>query len=1487
MSPRSGGETDKFGNRYESGWTVRHLLYVLHGRGSSITVEPTGTAGDGVEFVYVNVDGVEEAHQVKRQMFGANHWTVRSLHSLGIWTAARRHVELGRQFHFVSILPAASLQDLTNRARQAPDLQEFIGSWLTSEPITKAFNELCAADVYGSPDTAWHALRGIWIEWHDERDIHNVNAVLSGLLLSGASEDLAVVGLGDLVLHNLGTPLTQSVMGAQLLHYGLTLAGAIRNNQLAASIDGPTQRWLASVERELLRTPIVRKETRQLRETILNPDQPQLTLVSGTAGAGKSAVLAEALRQLTSEEVPVLAFRLDRLEEFDTTTELGNRLGLQTSPVAALASRAGTRTCVLLVDQLDAISLASGRMPNNFDAIADLVGEARAFPNLRVVLACRQFDIENDYRIRTLREATGGTTIAIAKLTDTEVDTAVDGMGLRSETMSRSQREVLRLPLHLVLLASVSSDADALSFETTAHLFDAFWLRKRRLVESRKAGIRFNEVIVAVATAISDNQRLSVSDALLDQTDLALDADVLVSEHILTRDGNKIAFFHESFFDYAFARLWAMQRETLVSFLTTHEQELFRRAQVRQVLHHLRQRDPDRYVHELQATLLDPRVRFHIKDVMLRLLGDLPDPTSAELDVVLAYGGAGGEVAARCWLAVRTGPWFIRMDADGRIAEWLSSNNDVEAQQALEMLTAGVRTAADRVTEVLSNFAGSPMYGSWLRRIVRFAQPHTSRPFFELVLAGIRAGLFVAHDSDLWLFAHTLAETQPFWAIDLIATYLTERPGALSPDDSGTIPLLTTSEYEAAELIQTAAKAEPGRFVEVILPIMLEITAATMSDQGSSGFPSDPHFSYADKDLAADSELDDTLYNAMLEAIAVVVRQDPISARTMLERLAAMESASAQNLLYTGLVAGGPAHASWAAVLLLQGTPRLLAGDLWDDTKATRQLLSAITPHLNNDEHRAVEACIRDLRLPAEERAAGSHAFSLLSALDENRLTEAGRRRLGEYRRKFGVEKFEAPRGMSAGSLLSPIPSHAVSHMTDRNWLQAMTRYDVDTHDWDTFTGGARELATELLKETKANPVRFARLALQLPTDSNSEYATSILRGLGEQSVAPDDQEVVFDCVRHLAKPGQSGQDRWLGWALRLYLNTTPLDLVELLVARLLSAKDPQSDNSFHSSNVRRPGDRLHQAGMNSARGSLAESLGNLIARDVDGSRTALVTPYLQRIVADPVTSVRSQVAHLVAAVLRFDRPASVEAFEPLIASDDELLTSDYVIKLMMYIGNGGRVDLVLPVIVRMLAAADPGVRERGGLMAVHAGLQWHDPGPLSVILAGTDTPSRVGAARACAHSLAASRDTAIASSALLSFFDDPDPLVRKAAAELAGAMREHALRPIASVIRGLIESAAYEPATPQLFITIQRAPDRVDDLALASAQRFVDRFGAAAGDLSTHAAADARYVCELVTRGLAQARDADHRSALLDVIDNLMLNGAYGVDEAVEIAAR
>src|SRR5207247_689703 len=95
------------------------------------------------------------------------------------------------------------------------------------------------------------------------------------------------------------------------------------------------------------------------------------------------------------------------------------------------------------------------------------------------------------------------------------------------------------------------------------------------------------------------------------------------------------AFVHEALFDYAFVRTWLVANQSVVDFLLAGEQELFRRAQVRQILSYWKEHDRERFTADVRELLMHPLVRFHIKEVVLALMRALDNPTSEELQILL------------------------------------------------------------------------------------------------------------------------------------------------------------------------------------------------------------------------------------------------------------------------------------------------------------------------------------------------------------------------------------------------------------------------------------------------------------------------------------------------------------------------------------------------------------------------------------------------------------------------------------------------------------------------------------------------------------------------------------------------------------------------------------------------------------------------------------------------------------------------------------
>jgi hypothetical protein len=436
---------------------------VLAGRAQWIRVEDFGDLGHGAEFTFAPDDAALQVHQLKRQLGRRNGWTLVALKKEGVLQAAAHHVTQAREFYFVSKVPARDLDELSDKARHSDDLNAYIVGQLDGKEIRERFDQL--SGVWGSAEAAWETLRGCFVFWPDERELRATNAVLAELLLQGASAPAMTASIADLVDQTLGVSLTADELDRRLADYEISRRTGLL--QLADRVGAITDQWLAGGEVELLTPAIVRSEPHDI--VALLRGEGRLLVLAGTAGVGKTAALLRVVKRL-SPEWPVLAFRLDRRDAFQSTEQLGAQLDLAVSPVAALAASAGDSPCLLVIDQLDALSRVSGRMSGAFEAVAELVRQARAFPNMRVLVACRRFDLDNDAGLRGLTsQAAGFEVFELGDLDAESIDATVTGMGIAPAQLSDAQRALLTTPLNLVLLSGIA-DEEAFEFSSTTEL---------------------------------------------------------------------------------------------------------------------------------------------------------------------------------------------------------------------------------------------------------------------------------------------------------------------------------------------------------------------------------------------------------------------------------------------------------------------------------------------------------------------------------------------------------------------------------------------------------------------------------------------------------------------------------------------------------------------------------------------------------------------------------------------------------------------------------------------------------------------------------------------------------------------------------------------------------------------------------------------------------------------------------------------------------
>ena len=423
-----------------------------------------------------------------------------------------------------------------------------------------------------------NACGGLDVRTIDERELRDkVNWGMAALFL--ASPAAIVAELRGIAEDSVHRTISRQSLVEQLRRRGLPLRHLRNPEHAVPAVQAATDRFLDIARRKLIQRRLVSKAA---AETLLSrlDRAPSDSVVTGRAGSGKTACVVEILDRLRERGLPALAFRLDRVpfHSVSTTADLGRELHLEESPalVLAAAAEAVGRPGVLIVDQLDAVSTMSGRSSAAFDLVEQLLREAqgmRARAVIHTVVVCRAFDWQNDSRLRQLMPPDSQAQVEVAEFTVEEVGTTLTDAGFDPALFLPRQLKLLQLPQNLSLFLEAGFDASRVpAFDTAKVLFDRYWDAKRQLVtdQSTTSPDPWLEVIETLCDKMTSAQQLSVVKEKLDR----FSPDYLkqmASEGVLTFDGRRYGFGHESFFDYCFARLFVNRPESLVSFLEKSE----------------------------------------------------------------------------------------------------------------------------------------------------------------------------------------------------------------------------------------------------------------------------------------------------------------------------------------------------------------------------------------------------------------------------------------------------------------------------------------------------------------------------------------------------------------------------------------------------------------------------------------------------------------------------------------------------------------------------------------------------------------------------------------------------------------------------------------------------------------------------------------------------------------------------------------------------
>ncbi len=1551
MASEPGGRADKLGNEFERLWAVRHLIDLIAGTATTFQIEALGDDEKGTEFWVGRTGGIREAHQCKRENGTVGRWSVADLEAKGIISNAKFQLDRdpSHRFIFASGDKAGHLSDLCERAWRCDNPAEFVTHLATtSVGLKNDFATLCrhlGLDPESSQGAATVVdfLRRFRPEVVDKNRLRFAVEELSARWISGEPGDV-VAALKDLLDDSIGRTLGELDVVSRLPS-GTRPRDLAKDPTLRSSLDGLRDRFDRSYRHLLIGGRILgRAEAADLASMLTDHDGPRLVLLHGLGGDGKSGVAFEVVEQLRLLGIPCLPLRLDRDRPEDSPLKFGRSLGLPGSPANCLAAATEDGPGVMILDQVDAIRWTAAHSSYAWDTCERTVSEALERPNLRVLVVCRSFDLDDDPRIKAWERGSKATRFKVGSLDDGIVDAVISSRGISPTSLDARQRKVLRSPQGLYLWLSLHEGEERpTSFRTMTDLMRKFWQTTRRRLTELKAG-QYEAVLETLVEHMDRRGVLSAPRTVVEQWPEEVAA--LFSLNVLVEGpGERLLFSHQSFLDYLTAVRILRQVHagvgTVLSWLAEDDQSLFRRGQLRQILTLQRDDDPGQFFDSMGALLHGSGVRFHLQQLAAQMLGHSEAPTDEEVELVL------GLLERPEWvdhvfhqiLAGREA-WYDALHRRRILRRWLEGPDPQRVNLATLIVERVVETRGVEVESLFLDLGRERWPGRLVSAVWRTPPEKLTEGLFDALLDIRRRGEWTAHDFVNW---KALAQASPMRCLRMLEAKigreldeLDKRPGGAATnrpvrdDNSMLVEMSSLTNSAAAMPIDSW-----DRFVPCYLRVSRFLSRLSCRSRRSE-------WDAIAYDLGNSARRIRRVLRDVLTAAGMVMARDTPQAFWDRAGSESHRARSVQRIIDRCMSRGPDDRANVAIRRLLRDPSRFRSGqgDRGSAYRTAWKILRRYSGGCSDEIFAELQAAVLAY-WPAEERDAyriyhdresrenfcgqarfdvlkfndlGLGQYLLLSGMPSRRLSPDARDRLGVFRRKFGAIKplLKGEPRRWGGSVGSTIPDERLPKVSDRNWLAIIRR------DWSGRSRHPKQMGPDRLGEvsvemfardigrmTALQPARFARLALRMPIDCDPRYCVAILGALAERnsligtSEHPAGQRATIAQIEAIIRRFASLEgDREFAMsvcrAIRKRQDAAWSNGTILLLSRL-ATNHPDPQPGYYAVSRTRDSDRDGQGG---DRPDVAMSSINCVRGAAAGAIEAVLFDHPRQfgmfqsavysLLDDPHAAVRAASVGLALPLYNIERGVAVEAFLKACSHPEDAVLLAYDLNHFLRYTVLDFADRLVPLINRMVASKIGKVAKTG---AAWAALAWAHRGLMDEVVGACVVGTRwerMGVAEAVSNAVAGGCDRPTVLDRLRSLFDDPEKEVRDVASgvfRMAGFYDQlHA----ASLVGAFLQSRALDDNVDDLLHGLEGLTGTLkpySSVICGLADRFAGPLAAEARDYRTRRPLDAGLLAKLLLRLYEQSEhDRSLRRKCLDAWDGLLRQGiGYDVLQSVD----
>ncbi len=806
-----------------------------------------------------------------------------------------------------------------------------------------------------------------------------------------------------------------------------------------------------------------RQQQKELEKFVDSNDEDNIALLAGDAGTGKSVLTKQLLVWQNERSIPTLAIKAD-YNQFSSIGELEKILGLSLSleeTIKYLIQVYGKM--VVIIDQIDALSLTLSKDRHDLELYKHLINILASIKGLRIIISCREYDLNYDTFLQPL---TKHHKIRIGQLENEQVKEIVEAKGVKYEYLNQFTKDLLRVSLHLSIFCDVYTVKQDANFTTINDLYERLWDKYISAKHSKIKTSELQNALKDISYRMYDRQELTIESKRFEDNHGQALAHLESSGLIKKAGEKKIQFFHQSFFDYAYARSYVNDGRHLYEDIVEQHQGFFTRARVKQVLDYLRSADVDEYKINVKHILTGGNYKTHIKFLVLNALTFQPNPSEDEKRVFDKVIKPNRLFYSNFIDYVWSGPWLDYLIDKGYIKEMFDSKD--------EELIAKLSSVAYRRAENYEPIV-KMLY------VVKDSDYQYKYKFISDILTCVAQLNIEEYNKcfvetcDKWKreklyhYLGGVLEKNPALVVEVLKKQTEEYYNNLKKDELHIeyVPY-RNSFYDIAREMSKQHKCEWTKFLMWFIKYVANATIMLVRDEKEMR-ESLALYLYSPSRPYSSADDIDAYYDEFIEGLKDIVKSNPKKIENYLlqcreshigclvalaaicyEQNAAFFIDDIKSLLVDGRNYDGSTWLTYNMANLLNVSFEML-------DSLTQELICDILYNLHPSWETLV---IKDKGRIYHSKAFGETAFKYMMMIPKEYIKRSKLKQLYvEYEHKFGNIKNEPPGGVKTHVGWTSLPQSAYDNMSMKDWKHSFTEIisDQNFHDWDkpTLTGHA------------------------------------------------------------------------------------------------------------------------------------------------------------------------------------------------------------------------------------------------------------------------------------------------------------------------------------------------------------------------------------------------------------------------------------------------